>query len=240
MEPWKLRPARDIGLSPTDRLRSVRRESGLVETASHLVWWKLVGTYLRLAHRVTVIGGERLRTEAPLVLVANHASHLDAIVLAAQLPAGLRARTHPIAAMDTFFDSTVHSVLAAATVNALPVERGRAGPHALADLRRRLIDDRCVFILFPEGTRSRDGSMGPFKPGVGMLLAGTDVRVIPCHLSGTFEALPPDRHFPRAGPIRLTIGQPMCFAEVSAGRQSWNEIAGRLEAAVRQLGGGLG
>ena len=55
------------------------------------------------------------------------------------------------------------------------------------------MEQACGYILFPEGTRSRDGVIKEFKCGLGMLVAGTDVPVIPCYLQGTFKALSADR-----------------------------------------------
>jgi 1-acyl-sn-glycerol-3-phosphate acyltransferase len=218
----------------------VDRESGLIETAFHLAWWRFVRIYLRLVHRVRVEGREHLPGDGPFVLVSNHQSHLDALVLTAQLPSRLRIRTYPIAAEDTFFDSALTSALSAATINALPVRRGRTGAHALEHLRNRLTDERCVYVLFPEGTRTRDGAIGSFKPGVGMLLAGTDVPVVPCHVAGSFEALPPRHHVPKFIPIRVTIGRALRFADVPNDRDGWVRIAEVLEREVRGLGNANG
>ena len=67
-----------------------------------------------------------------------------------------------------------------------------------------------MLILFPEGTRSRTGEMGPFKPGIGALVAGTAAPVVPCYLSGAFAAWPPTSRLPRPGPHyhRLTTSAP--------------------------------
>lgn len=235
MEQWKLEPAHDLGMPLAQRLRSVRRESGLFETGSHLLWWGLVRLYLRVYHRLEVEGIEHIPARPPFVLASNHASHLDALVLASQIGWRLRDRVHPIAAGDTFFDTPVAAAFAAAALNALPMSRQHAGVHALQHLRDRLVDECCIYILFPEGTRTRDGSMRPFKSGIGMLLAGTSVPVVPCHLTGTFEALPPDRRFPRPTKIRLRIGPPIQFEKVPKERDGWDVVARRVEDAVRGL-----
>jgi 1-acyl-sn-glycerol-3-phosphate acyltransferase len=235
MEPWKLEPAHDHGLSLEQRLKSVRRESGLMGVAAHIAWWRAVRIYLRMVHRLKVEGLDKLPIEPPFVLVANHQSHLDALVLASQLPWRVRLHTYPIAAADTFFDSPVSSALAAVTINALPMQRGRGGVHAMDDLRKRLAEEKCVYVLFPEGTRSRDGAMNPFKAGIGMFLAGTDVAAVPCHIAGAFEAMPADRKLPRAKPVRLSIGEPLNFKDVQNDREGWTTIAQQLESGVRLL-----
>src|SRR5262249_24935248 len=97
------------------------------------------------------------------------------------------------------------------------------------------IDEPCAFILFPEGGRSRDGKMMPFKAGIGMLLAETNVPVVPCYLDGTFEACPAERRVPLRLPIRMRVGPPLNFAEVPDKRAGWEEVATQLEEAVRRL-----
>jgi 1-acyl-sn-glycerol-3-phosphate acyltransferase len=105
----------------------------------------------------------------------------------------------------------------------------------MVDLRDRLIGEPCVYILFPEGTRTRSGEMGPFRPGIGMLAADTNVPVIPCFLKGTRLAFPPDRIVPRWKKISMSIGEPMYFDDVENNREGWNAIAAGVEARIRQL-----
>src|SRR5215203_2850634 len=123
MDSWKLEPARDFGLPMRDRLRSVRRESGLIETIGHLAWWSAMRGYLRAVHRLQVSGKENIPAKPPFVLASNHASHLDAMVLASRLSYRWRDCTFPIAAGDTFFDTPVRAAFAAVALNALPMWR---------------------------------------------------------------------------------------------------------------------
>ena len=231
---WKLRPARDFGLSLRERLGSLRRELGFLGTATHWLWRQVVRLYLRCFHRLRIEGREHLPAP-PFVMIANHASHLDTLTLASVLPLALIDRVHPIAAEDTFFTSFASSAFAAFAVNALPLRRRATKRADLATLRTRLLEEELVFILFPEGTRSRDGSMGSFKPGIGALVAGSAVQVVPCYLEGAFAALPPHRHLPRPTRLNLRIGLPLTFADLANGREGWSEAAERCEAAVRRL-----
>src|SRR5262249_9903676 len=200
---WSYEPARDLGLSVRDRTRSLKRECGLIQTGCHFAWGALVRTYLGFWHRLTVHGREHLPARPPFVLLANHASHLDALILAAPLPLTVRDRVFPLAAGDVFFEKASTSLFAMSLLNALPLWRRRCTPHALAELRARLVGEPCGFILFPEGGRSRDGAMTSFKPGLGMLVAGVDVPVVPCHITGAFAALPPNCQLPRPRKIVL-------------------------------------
>ncbi len=237
MEEWKFEPAHDLGLPFPDRLKSLRRESGLAGTLIHIAWWTFIRCYLRLFHRLKVRGAENLPREAPFILVANHASHLDVLALAAPCPARLRDRLFPIAAGDTFFEKVPIAAFAAYALNALPLWRKHCDPRDLEELRRRLVDERCAYVLFPEGTRTRSGEMGRFKRGIGALVASTPVPVVPCHLAGAFQAFPSHRRFPRPGKLTLTVGPPLRFPALANDKDGWTEVAAKVEAEVRRLGG---
>lgn len=236
MADWKLEPARDLDLTEADRWASLRRECGLVSTALHLSAWALIQTYLAFWHRLRIVGIENRPAEPPFILAANHASHLDALVLGSALPWRLRDHVFPIAAGDVFFDSSLKSMFSAKFLNALPIWRKHCGPHALQQLRRRLIEEPCVYILFPEGGRSRDGEMRPFKTGVGMLVAGTEVPVVPCHLSGTFQAMKPGSWLPRPERITLRIAPAIRFNHLSNDRAGWSQAADSIQGQIELLG----
>jgi 1-acyl-sn-glycerol-3-phosphate acyltransferase len=235
MEEWHYKPAQDLGMVGVDRLRSVKRESGLVGLISRNLWWWWVRGVLRLTEHVEVTGREHLPANAPFILVANHASHLDVMVLATALPLHLRNCVIPLAAGDTFFETPAIAAFATGMMNALPMWRKNCGHHAIDALRQRLVAEPCGYILFPEGTRSRTGEMGAFRHGVGMLVASTNVPVIPSYLTGTFDALPPGARWPKPSRIALRIGPLLRFEHLPNDRTGWETIAGALEQAVRRL-----
>jgi 1-acyl-sn-glycerol-3-phosphate acyltransferase len=236
MDPWTYKPASDLNLSPVERARSLKREPGLASNVGHLFCHSLSRLYFRLYHRFTVEGAGNIPQEPPFVLVGNHASHLDALALAASLPRWLCGRVFPVAAGDVFFETPVSSILSSSILNALPMWRRNCGSHALAELRARLVGEPCCYILFPEGSRSRDGQIQPFRAGLGMLTAGTSVPVVPCYLQGTFAAFPPGSWLPRPFRVRLRVGEPLYFNATPNSREGWQEAVTRTEAAVRRLG----
>lgn len=240
MDTWELKPARDLGLPMRRRHRSIRRESGLVATVLRAAWWASVRGALAVCHRMAVYGREHLPEDPSFVVAANHASHLDALVIGAAIPLRLRDRLFPIAAGDVFFESAARAAFSALVLNALPMWRKKQCRHDLADLRARLLEEPCAYILFPEGKRTRTGLMEPFKAGIGMLVAGTSVPVVPCYLHGTYEAFPAGRWRPRLVKISLWFGPPLAFETLPNNRPGWNEIAEKLEAAVRGLAAGAG
>jgi 1-acyl-sn-glycerol-3-phosphate acyltransferase len=241
MDDWQYRPAADTGLAPGERLRSLKRETGLLGGLTQAGWRALVRAYLRGYHRLRVTGFEHLPAAAPFILIGNHTSHLDAITLASALPWRLRRSAFPIAAGDVFFETPAASVFSAMMLNALPMWRKRCGSHAMQELRERLLGQHgepAIYVLFPEGTRSRDGQLGRFKPGIGMIVAGERIPVVPCHLAGAHLAFPAGSKLPRPVPLRLRIGPARDFAHLPNERASWQTIAADLESAVTTLAAG--
>lgn len=232
---FSFEPAADHGLPPIERFRSVKREPGFFTFVSHAIFGGLLRTYFVLYHRMRIEGREHLPKKTPFIVISNHSSHLDALTLAAALPLATRVHAYPVAAGDVFFETIASSVLTAAFINALPLWRKKATAHALDELRDRLSRGHSGYILFPEGARSRDGELLPFKAGLGMLIAGTDVPVIPCYLSGTFEACPANSRIPRPRTIRVTVGPPLTFKDHSSDKEGWMAIAERTKEAVTAL-----
>lgn len=155
-----------------------------------------------------VVGREHLPTDRSFVMVSNHSSHLDAPCLQAALPWSLRHRTFAAAAADYFFDHTAGALAAVVGVNAVPFDRQGGGAESLQQCRDLLQGpEPTVLVIFPEGTRSPDGELGRFRSGVGRLVAGTDVPVVPCRLDGAFQALPKGARRPRPAKLRLHIGE---------------------------------
>ncbi|MFO0962172.1 MAG: lysophospholipid acyltransferase family protein [Phycisphaerales bacterium] len=235
MEDWSYKPAADTQLQPLERLASTRREAGLITVAVHGTTTAALRAYLRAYHRLRVVGAEHLPKSTPFVMISNHESMLDSLVLMAALPLRLRLETSPVAAGDVFFTNPVSSALSALFMNALPIRRKDVSAHALQDLRERLASGHGGLILFPEGSRSRDGAMLPFKSGLGSLVAGTPVPVIPCHMDGPYRALPFGHRVPRPVRITVRIGAPLTFESQPGTREGWIAIVRRCEEAVRGL-----
>ena len=211
-----------------DAVRSAVRLAGAVVTRTWLA------TYCRLR----VHGRANLPAAGSFVIVANHASHLDALCLLAALPLGRLGRAFPAAAADYFFASPVAGALSGLFLNALPFARKGRVRQTLDACRELLAEDGNVLILFPEGTRSTSGETGEFKSGVGELVAGTGVPVVPCYLAGGHRAMPKGSWFPRPRKLELFIGRLMRFDDLERSRANASLIAMELESAVRQLAAG--
>ncbi|MGB6219912.1 lysophospholipid acyltransferase family protein [Haloferula sp.] len=207
------------------------------ESALHHLTWSFIRFGIRHQHTLEIEGIENIPTEGPVVIVANHGSHLDTLLLGSVIPSSLRSRFTPLAAGDTFFKSFIQSWFSSRFLNLRPLWRRKANTHGMLRLRNALTSHNDCFLVFPEGTRSRSGSMGHFKPGIGMLVAGTDIPVVPCHIHGTHEAWPSSQKIPSKGSLKLRIGKPLTFPDHPGTGSSWRAISQQLEGEVRELGG---
>jgi 1-acyl-sn-glycerol-3-phosphate acyltransferase len=159
---------------------------------------------------VTVLGREQLKdVDGPFVVVSNHSSHLDAPLIIGALPRKLARYVAAGAAADYFFDVWWRKGLTALFFNAFPVDR--TGLRGRKGLAISLLDDGVPLLLFPEGTRSRTGEMGAFKPGAAALCISRDVPCLPVAIVGASRAMPRGRNWPERGrpPIAVTFGEPM-------------------------------
>jgi 1-acyl-sn-glycerol-3-phosphate acyltransferase len=232
---WHYEPAPDLDRSLIERLRRFPREPDFtVYGLRSLVALALRG-WLGVYHRLDISGRGHLPKDGSFVMVANHSSHLDTLCLLAALPLRKLHRAFPAAAQDYFFVSMPRLALATVVVNALPFGRHTRIRQSLELCRHLLANPGNILILFPEGTRTPDGKIGEFKPGIGLLVAGTDLPIVPCHLAGAFEAWPKGKRFPRPGRLRLRIGAARKYACLPAGKESAEHIGQDLRAAVVQL-----
>jgi 1-acyl-sn-glycerol-3-phosphate acyltransferase len=229
---WVYEPAPDLGESLVDRLRRFPREPDMLVYGARALAALTIRIGLRVWNRLEISGRENLPAEGSFVMVANHSSHLDTLALLSALPLSRLHHAFPAAAADTFFTSVPRIALATIAVNALPFHRKSRQKRSLDLCRGLLGNPRNVLILFPEGTRSANGELGAFRPGVGLLLAGSAVPVVPCHIEGAHAAWPRHACIPRPRKLRLRIGTPRSYADLPRGRESADRIAADLRAAV--------
>jgi 1-acyl-sn-glycerol-3-phosphate acyltransferase len=164
----------------------------------------------------TLTGGLRVHGAAalpsgPCVIVANHRSHADTAVLIAALPA--RRRPAVAAAADYWFRGALRPGICRVLCAAFPVRRTGGGSADLAAATRLLAAGHDV-IVFPEGTRSRDGQTGDFHRGAARLAAAAGVPLVPAGISGTGTLLPPDgtTRLLRRAAVIVRIGAPVTAA----------------------------
>jgi 1-acyl-sn-glycerol-3-phosphate acyltransferase len=192
--------------------------------------WLWARGLLAFAGPLDVEGTGRVDWSKPYVLVANHQSVIDIAVLFRAVPVPL----HFLLKQEMTRMPFVNWYAKAMGMVFIPRDDRRA---ATASLQRSadLVRSGAVLCIFPEGTRSRDGRLGQFKPGAFQTAIAAGVQVIPVALEGTGEVLPPEGLFRvRPGPMRVRFGEPLAL-EVDGRKQSRQELAARAQAAVEAL-----
>lgn len=149
----------------------------------------VVRLFTLLVIGLNVRGRENLPAKGPAIIVANHNSHLDTLVLMSLLPLSSLPRIHPVAAFDYFLRTPLLAWFALNIIGILPVNRAGGG-NPLAVPRQALAQDD-ILILFPEGSRGEPEELAEFKRGVALLVKECpDVPVTPVFMHGAGKALP--------------------------------------------------
>jgi 1-acyl-sn-glycerol-3-phosphate acyltransferase len=191
---------------------------------------------------LSLTGGLRVNGAAglppgPCVLVANHSSHADTAALIAALP----ARRQPVvaAAADYWFRGGVRPAICRALCAAFPVRRSGGGSADLAAAARLLAAGHDV-IVFPEGTRSRDGRTGDFHRGAARLAAAAGAPLVPAGISGTRTLLPPGGPTrPRRTAVTVSFGPSLMVAPADGGSMIVNSFGCYLPQTVHDHEQGL-
>jgi 1-acyl-sn-glycerol-3-phosphate acyltransferase len=235
MKRWRYDSVNDVERTPLERLRQFPREPDMLVYGLRSLGALIIRVLLRVYHRFEIIGHENLRTNRSLVIVANHCSHLDTLCLLAALPLRKLHRAFPAAASDYFFQSVARLWIAAVVVNALPFARQVHVRQSLSLCEELLKNPGTILIIFPEGTRSTTGEIREFKSGIGALVAGRDVIVVPCFIDGSFKAWPKGRRLPRPRKVRLIVGSPRNYRARRTDKIDICAIAAELRDAVNVL-----
>lgn len=188
--------------------------------------------------------------EGAYIVVGNHSSHLDAPMMFTLLPSDITDNLATGAAADYFYRRRFVSKLTALFFNTYPIERkgkikkssGRGlktqdGPSPAAGMTGRLLKAGIPILIFPEGTRSRDGRMGEFKAGAAALSQKLGVPIVPVALIGGYDAMPVGTFWPKRGRhrVKLVIGAPM-HADVDETVEHYNARIRACVAAMRAIG----
>ncbi|SCZ55604.1 AMP-binding protein [Thiohalomonas denitrificans] len=172
---------------------------------------------------------------AQVLFAPNHISHLDPFMLAAALGPEQMRRTFWAGWTGAAFRNPFTRVIARLG-QAIPVDQ-RSARTSLA-LAEAVLKRGYNLVWFPEGVRSRNGRMQPFRKGVGHLLDHTPVTVLPVVVRGTYEAMPPDRKLPRRHPVQLCFASPVEVDQLDregTGDQRPERITQALQQRMRKL-----
>jgi 1-acyl-sn-glycerol-3-phosphate acyltransferase len=189
--------------------------------------------------RRTVLGREHLDdVEPPVVFVANHSSHYDTPAILRALPRRWRRRTAVAAAADYFYASRRMGWTVSLAFGTVPIARdGRGLDEDSTAHLAELFQSGWSLVMFAEGTRSRDGSVGKLRSGAAVLAAQHDLPLVPIHVSGSHDVMPVGRYWPKfqpgfkRHPVRIDIGAPIRGAKTEHRSEVMERVRVHLESS---------
>jgi len=181
---------------------------GLVDSHGRL-WWPMGRMWGRTIlwgslSRLNATGFERLKWNQPAILMANHASYMDVPALIAACPVPLRF----VARKEVFKVPIMGAAMRATDQISVDRSNRERAIESLNRAAKKIADGRTI-LVFPEGTRSVDGELQPFKKGVFMLALEAGVPIVPIGVSGTRNIVPRGGWMFRPGRVRVVVGAPI-------------------------------
>ena len=199
--------------------------------------WCAYRTAFKCYFRWRVYNAERVPLEGAVILASNHASYLDPPLVGS----GIKRSINYLAREDLFDFPVMGWVLRHWQV--VPVDREGGGAAGLRAILDRLLKGGAI-ILFPEGTRTRDGKLQPARSGIGLTVIKSTAPVVPVRVFGTFEAYGRHQRLPRPRRVAVKYGQPMNFEQLRAEakvcskprlKEIYQQVADDLMAAIAKL-----
>jgi len=169
----------------------------------YIIGWSLCKLYLKLYHRCSVYGRNRIPKERKgMLIAANHASFIDppAVGTSFFFPIWFLART-------TLFNNKVFGWLIA-QVNSVPISRERLDLKTIRTVKQICREGKSV-LIFPEGTRSKDGNLQKGLAGIGVFVDKIDADVLPVYVDNSFNAFSKNSKWPKPVKVRVNIGEPI-------------------------------
>lgn len=200
---------------------------------SWIYWfgWMTFGCAFRTLFGLRVKGAEHLITEGPVLVVSNHQSFLDPPLI------GNLYQTEMVyLARKTLFTPVTEWLYS--RWNAIPVDQERPDMASLKTIIRKLKEGWRV-LVFPEGTRTVDGSLGEAAPGVGLIAVKSGAVIQPVRIDGAHRALPRGSAWIRFARITVTVGPPIRLSAEdirnARGKDDYDRIAKRIMDAIEAL-----
>jgi len=204
-------------------ISGVCRREAFIYSSARLV----IGTTMRvLGVRTVVRGLDAVDLSLPLVVISNHLSNLDGPLLVRALPLNPRALVKAEARRIPLIGWVMKLAGFVFVDRASASRRQEALEEAVDKIRRK----RCPFLVFPEGTRSRDGAPREFKKGGFLIARRAGVPVLPVRISGTHDLLPPGRKTCAAGLVTIDV-----FPLVFLGGVAESDLPGLISSTRQKI-----
>ena len=204
------------------------RHFDLTSTILRFIWYLFLKyVFFRFYLRLKVVGSfkEARKNHPRLILICNHTSHLDAVSIATSIPFLYWLDLYIAAAKDYFFAGFSMTFFAKHCIGAIPIDRKDKRGEAVKLCTNLLMKlNRIWLVMFPEGTRSKDGLIHPFKKGIAVFSERTKTPVFFLYLEGGYDLWPKDAGFAKPGKLTMHVGPihpPSPIEEIYASYKAW-------------------
>ena len=170
-------------------------------------WKTLVGIGLTVLYRTRYFGRENLPRRGPALIVCNHQSHFDPPLIGAGSPPQLYFMARKTLFSNPLFGRFIHSI------HAFPIDRDGMGVSGIKECLK-LLKRGEMLVIFPEGTRCKNGELQAFRPGFTTLAVRTGAMIVPAAIDGAYRVWPRQRPLPGSGRIYVRFGRPISAEEV--------------------------
>src|SRR5678815_5269846 len=204
---------------------------------SYFIGWSLFRLIYATYFRWRVYNPENVPMTGPVILASNHASFIDPPLVGS----GLHRTVNYLARESLFRFPILGAILH--SWQAVPVDRDGGGASGLRAILDRLLAGGAI-LLFPEGTRTKDGNLQPARSGIGLTVIKSNAPVVPVRVFGTFQAYNRTHKFPRPHRIAVKYGRPIDFSALRAEakvcskprlKEIYQEVADRIMTEIAAL-----
>jgi len=204
---------------------------------SYRIGWTCFRVMYATYFRWRVYGANHVPLSGGVILASNHSSFLDPPLVGS----GLKRDINYLARESLFRFPGIGALLR--SWNAVPVDRDGGGAKGLKTILDRLLQGNGI-ILFPEGTRTKDGNLQPARSGIGLTVVKSNAPVVPVRVFGTYEAYGKHIKIPRPKRVIVKYGRPMNFEALRAEAKTcdkarlkiiYQEVADEIMAAIAKL-----
>ena len=212
--------------------KTEEKELRLKPTLWRNLCWKfgrnVCAMWVKSFSKVTVWNSDKIPQEGPVMLISNHQSYLDPILI------GIAADKRPFwsLAKSGLFDNFIFGLIIK-MLSAIPVEQGENDIKAMRDCLAVLNAEQAL-MMFPEGARCEDGEVAPFEQGVWLLIKRSNATIVPAAIEGAFDVWPRDQKKPnKGGKIGIVVGDPISNEDIC--KMKGKQAVAMLQEKVEEL-----
>lgn len=200
-------------------------------TIVYNIFYNLAKFLARFFFSMKVVHPERLVEEGPLLIAVNHSSYFDPPLAGICFRRGVYYLARKTLLKWPFFGPLFPAM------NVIPVERDGNDMSALREVVKKVREGNAI-VLFPEGTRSKDGQLQPARAGIGLIIAKTRAPVLPMRIFGAYESFPKGSKKLHFTPITVVVGEPIYFTPEElepSSRETYQRLSDRVMEGIAAL-----